>query len=75
MFRTQLAASLSVVLLTGSLIWGSNLRGPEFLAGVEEGFGHIYNLDYEQANASFQRLRTRFPQHPAPPLYLATASG
>ena len=73
MFRTQLAASLSVVLLTGSLIWGSNLRGPEFLAGVEEGFGHIYNLDYEQANASFQRLRTRFPQHPAPPLYLATA--
>lgn len=73
MSRARLAASLPIVWLTGSLIWGGNLRGPEFLAGAEEGFGHIYNLDYEQATASFERLRTRFPQHPAPPLYLATS--
>lgn len=36
------------------------------------GFEAFYNLDYEEARRSFERLAADFPEHPAGPLYLAT---
>ena len=41
---------------------------------AQKGFAQIYNLDYDQAQRTFSDLRARYPQHPAPPLYLATVT-
>jgi tetratricopeptide (TPR) repeat protein len=38
---------------------------------AEDGFAHIYNLDYEEARQVFALLEKEYPKHPAPPLYLA----
>jgi len=38
---------------------------------AQAGFAHIYNLDYEEARQAFTALEKEYPQHPAPPLYLA----
>jgi tetratricopeptide (TPR) repeat protein len=35
------------------------------------GFDDIYNLDYDQAEQVFLALKKTYPEHPAPPLYLA----
>ena len=48
-----------------------DLRTAQFLKEVEPGFTQLYNLDYAEAEKSFTALRTRFPNHPGPPLYLA----
>jgi tetratricopeptide (TPR) repeat protein len=42
------------------------------MAQARPGFDDIYNLDYDQAKQVFAALRRENPQHPAPPLYLAT---
>lgn len=47
------------------------LRGPEFLARAREGFTRNYNLEYQEALRTFEELKRQYPQHPAPPLYLA----
>lgn len=49
-----------------------NLRTPAFMADARKGFEQIYNLDYEDAFRTFSDLKSRNPQHPAPPLYLAS---
>lgn len=62
------------LLLPGSLASSpvpSDLRTPEFMALAEEGFAHIRNLDYDEAEQIFSRLQVRYPAHPAPPLYRA----
>jgi tetratricopeptide (TPR) repeat protein len=51
---------------------GQDLRNPEFMTKAHLGFEQIYNLDYRQARATFGHLQTTFPDHPAPPLYLAS---
>ncbi len=51
----------------------SNLRSPDFMSEVRAGFDQIYNLDYQPATETFERMRAKYPNHPAPPLYLATA--
>ncbi len=66
------------VVLWSSLSFGFssasiNLRTPEFMSEVRVGFNQLYNLDYKPAEATFEDLRGKYPEHPAPPLYLATA--
>jgi tetratricopeptide (TPR) repeat protein len=48
-----------------------SLKTQEFEEGATKGFDHVYNLDYEEARASFENLRQQYPRHPGPPLYLA----
>ena len=64
-------AFLSVPLLCLSTAT-AQLRSPEFMAQARQGFDQIYNLDYREAEATFSALQARYPEHPAPPLYLAT---
>jgi tetratricopeptide (TPR) repeat protein len=49
-----------------------DLRDARFMTEAHKGFEQIYNLDYREARTTFSALRTRFPHHPAPPLYLAS---
>jgi tetratricopeptide (TPR) repeat protein len=43
------------------------------MAAASSGFGALYNLDFDAAGADFAALTKRYPDHPAPPLYEATA--
>ena len=49
-----------------------NLRSPGFLAKARVGFDQIFDLDYDDAFATFERLAAEYPEHPGPPLYMAT---
>jgi tetratricopeptide (TPR) repeat protein len=49
-----------------------DLRDPRFVERVQSGFADIFNLDYEKARQEFAVLAKEYPQHPAPPLYLAS---
>lgn len=49
-----------------------DLRSDAFMTEARQAFESIYNLDYDEAERSLAILRGRFPEHPAPPLYLAT---
>jgi tetratricopeptide (TPR) repeat protein len=49
-----------------------DLRDPRFVELAQKGFGDIFNLDYDKARQEFVSLTKEYPQHPAPPLYLAT---
>ena len=49
-----------------------NLRSPGFLEKARVGFDQIFDLDYDDAFASFERLAAEYPEHPGPPLYMAT---
>jgi tetratricopeptide (TPR) repeat protein len=49
-----------------------DLRDPHFTARVESGFEDIFNMDYEKAEQTFTSVEQEYPQHPAPPLYLAS---
>jgi tetratricopeptide (TPR) repeat protein len=42
------------------------------MAKAVEGFDKVYNLDYDQADKCFAALKSAYPEHPAPPLYLAS---
>jgi predicted Zn-dependent protease len=48
-----------------------SLKTAEFQEGATKGFDHVYSLDYDEAQASFENLRQQYPRHPGPPLYLA----
>jgi tetratricopeptide (TPR) repeat protein len=61
-----------LVLLFSSSLYAENLRDPHFVARAESGFEHIFNMDYDKAAQVFISLEKDFPQHPAPPLYLAS---
>lgn len=41
------------------------------MAEAEKAFDQIYNLDYDKAEAGLELLRREYPNHPAPPMYLA----
>ena len=43
-----------------------------FMAESKTGFTQVYNMDYDEALGTFTRLHSQYPQHPAPPLYMAT---
>jgi tetratricopeptide (TPR) repeat protein len=50
----------------------SDLRSPEFMIQVKQGFADLFELEYSAAQQKFTELATRFPEHPGPPLYQAT---
>ncbi len=50
-----------------------SLRSPGFLEKTRDGFDEIFNLDFDEAFSSFERLAGAYPSHPGPPLYMATA--
>ncbi len=58
---------------TSSFLYCQELRTREFLEAIGPGFAHLYALEYPEARAEFERLEQRFPEHPGPPLYLASA--
>jgi hypothetical protein len=66
-----LGITLALMFWTIPAISGDDLRDPHVLAETKVGFDQIFNLDYDQAADTFSRLRSQYPQHPAPPLYLA----
>jgi tetratricopeptide (TPR) repeat protein len=66
-----IAGSLTGCLLLSSL-QAQSLREPQFMSEARPGFDAIYSLDYDHAERIFTALKKAYPQHPAPPLYLAT---
>ena len=72
-FQFAIRSTALLLTLSGLLppLLAQNLKTPEFLEGVDKGFDHVYNLDYDSARTAFQNLQQRYPQHPGPPLYLA----
>lgn len=72
--RTRSRFLLPVLLVLSGLppVHGEGLRSRTFLAESREGFDHLYNLEHRQARLAFDNLRRSFPQHPGPPLYLAS---
>ena len=67
-----LALSCLLAAAAGSL-HAKDLRDLQFMGRVFKGFEQIYDLDYDEATETFRNLQEAHPQHPAPPLYLATA--
>ncbi len=60
------------ILLPASRLQAQDLRDPRFMERAQAGFADIYNFDYAQARQVFASLEKEYPQHPAPPLYLAS---
>jgi hypothetical protein len=65
------SATLVLLFWWTPVISGQDLENPRVLAESIVGFDQIFNFDYDQAIDTFSRLRSQFPQHPAPPLYMA----
>ena len=63
--------ALVLVFWATPVISGQDLENPRVLAESNVGFAQIFNFDYDQAIDTFSRLRSQYPQHPAPPLYMA----
>ena len=57
----------------GPGLLAQNLREAQFVSQSREGFQALYNLDHAGAKQIFLALESRYPTHPAPPLYVATA--
>jgi hypothetical protein len=67
------AGALAAIVLAASVSgWAQNLRDPRFMERAQAGFSDIFNLDYKNAECDFISLERDYPQHPAPPLYLAS---
>jgi tetratricopeptide (TPR) repeat protein len=66
------AVPILLLSLFCSGLQAENLRDPRFVALAESGFEHIFNMDYDRAQQVFVSLEKDYPQHPAPPLYLAS---
>ncbi len=64
--------STILTLLSVSRAFAQDLRDPGFMERAQDGFTNIFNLDYDQARQVFASLEKDYPQHPAPPLYLAS---
>lgn len=61
-----------LLLLPASRLLAQGLREPRFVERAEEGFSDIFNMDYDRARLTFNLLARDYPNHPAPPLYLAS---
>ena len=61
-------------LLAGRLasLQAEDLRSTHFLDKGRVGFDQIFNLDYDEAATTFEGLAAEYPEHPGPPLYMAT---
>lgn len=69
--RVGLTISL-LILLSASKLPAQDLRDPHFMERAQAGFADIFNMDYDKARQTFIALSHDYPQHPAPPLYLAS---
>jgi hypothetical protein len=58
-------------LLSASRLQAQDLRDPRFAERAQAGFTAIFDMDYDKARQTFLALSKEYPQHPAPPLYLA----
>jgi TolA-binding protein len=65
-FQFAIRSTAFLLILSGLLppLLAQSLKTPEFLEGVDKGFDHVYNLDYDSARTAFQNLQQRYPQHP-----------
>jgi tetratricopeptide (TPR) repeat protein len=64
---------MTTLLLTSSLsARAQDLRDPRFVERAKAGFSDMFNLDYDKAERDFALFERDYPQHPAPPLYLAS---
>lgn len=68
----NLLRGLLLIAAISSNLCAQNLRDPQFMTRAEEGFNDIFNMDYDHAESVFASLAHDYPQHPAPPLYLAS---
>ncbi len=64
--------SIILMLLFASRLPAQNLRDPQFMERAQVGFDDMFNMDYDKARQVFISLEKEYPQHPAPPLYLAS---
>jgi hypothetical protein len=64
--------TLNLILACALQIQAQDLRNPRFTEQAFSGFTYIFNMDYGEARKTFLALEKDFPQHPAPPLYLAS---
>jgi len=71
-FGSLLVMAILVVSALAASGSTEDLRNPAFMADARKGFDQIYSLDYQDAFRTFSDLRSRNPNHPAPPLYLAS---
>ena len=62
---------LLLILFFAVALPAQNLRDPDFMKKAQAGFTDIYNMDYAKARQLFAALESQYPNHPAPPLYLA----
>ncbi len=67
----RVVLSVAGLLVLAPCLSAQSLRDPEFMRRVQPAFDDIFNLDYHDAEQIFVALRQEYPQHPAPPLYLA----
>jgi hypothetical protein len=70
--KTCAISGLLIILTICRNLWAENLRDPRFVARAESGFELIFNMDYDLAKQVLLSLEKDYPQHPAPPLYLAS---
>ena len=63
---------LSLFLCFPRPLVAQNLREAEFVTEAQEAFQQLYNLDHAGAKQTFLALKSRYPTHPAPALYVAT---
>ncbi len=50
------------------------LRSRQFMLVGARGLSELFNLDFDAAASTFGKLADAYPEHPAPPLYQATAA-
>jgi len=62
-----------IVFLSASRLPAQDLRDPRFVEKAQAVFVHMFNLDYDKAREGFVLLEKEYPNHPAPPLYLASS--
>ncbi|HSR53858.1 MAG TPA: hypothetical protein VLV83_23775, partial [Acidobacteriota bacterium] len=70
--NSAVAQILFLAVLLCSSLAAQDLRQERFMSEAREAFQGIYNLDYQKSYDELLELRQKHPQHPAPPLYLAT---
>ena len=61
-----------LVFLMASRLPAQDLRDPRFMERAQAGFTDIFNMDYNKARQAFTLLAKDYPNHPSPPLYLAS---
>jgi hypothetical protein len=70
--RMESMVLIVIMLACAVPTWAQDLRDPRFMERAQAGFSDIFNLHYEKAERDFISLERDYPQHPAPPLYLAS---